>query len=652
MRAMNGVETRTMSGSGQRRALWAAALLLCGLALTATVGTAFGQDFLKPDQAFSHQESATEDGRLKITWQVAPGYYLYRSRIDIKGAASPVADVEKPAGKLYHDEYFGDQHIYEHDVSVIVTPGGARTLKLTWQGCAKAGLCYPPRHDTVDVGRIDGVGAVSEPTGGKQAMATFGASQGGGQASDQALAARLANGSTAWTLLVFFGLGLLLAFTPCVLPMLPILSGVIVGAGARGKRGFALSLAFVLPMALTYAVLGVAAALAGANLQAMLQTPAVLGAFAAVFVLLAAAMFGAFELQLPAFLRDRLNRASAKRRGGHVGGAAGMGVISAVLVGPCMTAPLAGALLYIAESGDAMLGGLALLSLGLGMGVPLLVVGTLGAQFMPRPGAWMNGVKAAFGFILLGTALWMIGRVLPAPIVLGLWGVLLVAVAVTLAVVARRTAKPERVRGGPIVAGTLAVVIGLWGVFMVTGAAGGADNPMRPLAFLKGGATQVAEEHSGMQFTVVRDLDTLNRAVKEAGEDGRWTVVDFYADWCVSCKVIDRTVFGNDAVHQKLADARLLRPDVTADNAASRRLMHKLGVVGPPTILFIGPNGEERRGARVVGELSAAEFLEHWHTARALGSASLQRLVPESGSDSGFSALPVLSGASEYRSGP
>lgn len=623
---MNEDKSLSIAPAASLWLLLVASLLLYSFTAAAAVGTTSGQKFLKPEQAFSHHEHATDDGRIEITWHVASGYYLYRSRLKIEGEPSAVADVDKPQGKRHHDPYFGDQRIYEHDVSMIVSPGQAKRLKLTWQGCAKAGLCYPPQHDTINVADIDGVGAESTPvvSNSSHTPNSTASSSASGQSSDQALATRLAEGSTVWTLLAFFGLGLLLALTPCVLPMVPILSGVVVGAGARGMRGFVLSLAFVLPMAVTYAVLGVAAALAGANLQAVLQTPAVLGAFAAVFAVLAAAMFGFFDLQLPAFLRDRLNQASANRRGGHIPGAAVLGVISAVLVGPCMTAPLAGALLYIANSGDALLGGLALLCLGLGMGVPLLIVGTIGAQLLPRPGPWMNGVKVAFGFVLLATAIWLLGRVTPASILLGLWGALLVALAVTLAAAARQTT--QSARPGPIIAATLALLCGLWGGLMVTGAAGGADNPLRPLAFLhtssSSAAGQTSEEGLNARFTSVHDLDALQRNVETASEDGRWTVVDFYADWCISCKVIDSQVFGNTRVQKALDHATLLRPDVTKDNAASRRLMHELGVVGPPTILFIGPDGQERRGARVVGELSAADFLNHWQAAHKAGGTS------------------------------
>ena len=603
------------------------AILLCGPMAQAVAGTVSNDQFLSPEQAFSYQQTTTPDGQIALHWDIADGYYLYRSRLTVKGVDATVAQVDKPEGQLIHDPYFGDEHIYRHGVTVTVDPGDAKRLKLTWQGCAKAGLCYPPQHATIKVAATGGSptaqsvqsSAPSGPHAGSSSAAALSATSSTPAASDQALAARLAGGHMAWALLVFFGLGLLLAFTPCVLPMLPILSGVIVGAGARGLRGFTLSLAFVLPMALTYAVLGVAASLAGANLQAALQTPAVLGVFAGVFVILALAMFGIFELQLPAPIRERLTRASANRTGGHLAVAAALGVISAVLVGPCMTAPLAGALLYLANSGNVVLGGLALLFLGLGMGVPLLVVGTLGAQFMPKPGPWMDAVKAVFGFILLATALWMIGRVTPDAIMLGLWGALLLAVGVTLWQTARRSAAAVGAR--TTIVATAGLLVGLWGGLMVIGAAGGARDPWQPLNFLTAAGPSSTAAHNtpsfNDRFQTIHDLDGLKQATASAAQNGQWTVVDFYADWCVSCQVIDKTVFGNPQVQKALASAQLLRPDVTDDNAASRRLMHAFGIMGPPTILFIGPNGKERRSARVVGELSAKAFLEHWRQAHA-----------------------------------
>lgn len=592
-------------------------------------------DFLPPDKAFSYQTETTDNGQIKLKWSVAPGYYMYKSRLKIKGDPSDPKSVDLPDGEQIEDEYFGKQEVFKKDYTVKIDPGKADKIKLTWQGCAEKGLCYAPQSDSFKV--PDSAGSSSDDKSDKgtndspaedsdQAneadtpSATDAESESAG-GEDQAIAARLADGNTAWTLLAFFGLGLLLAFTPCVLPMVPILSGVIVGSNARGLRGLTLSLAFVLPMALTYAVLGVVAAMAGANLQAALQTPWILGVFAAVFVVLALPMFGLFELQLPAPIRDRLNQASANRRGGHMGSAAALGVISAVLVGPCMTAPLAGALLYIADTGNALLGGAALLALGLGMGVPLLIVGTVGAQLLPKPGTWMNAVKVVFGFVLLGTALWLISRVTPDSVMLGLWGALLLAAGVTLWLAGRAsgTANSKSVIGA-----TLGLLIGLWGGLMIIGSAGGADDPAQPLKFLQGNG-QVADNGSKSQeskplnerFESIHSVDELKDALQEAQDNDQWAIVDYYADWCVACKVIDKKVFGSDKVADALGDdVKLLRPDVTKDNKDSQELLKAFKILGPPTVAFVAPDGKERRDARVVGELSADEFLEHWDKAQ------------------------------------
>lgn len=612
-----------MSRISFRRILISLLFLLCCTGIAAA-DTEAGGDFLPPDQAFSYDKEITDDGKVKLHWSVEPGYYMYRSRLEVEGEPSDPEAVDCPDGEEIEDEYFGEQEVYKEDYTVKIDPGDADKLKLTWQGCAEEGLCYPPQNDTIELPDQDSAAdSSSDATASDSDSApdsTASASAADQGSEDQAIASRLAEGHVAWTLLAFLGLGIMLAFTPCVLPMVPIISGVVVGTGARGLRGLTLSLAFVLPMALTYAVLGVVAALAGANLQAALQTPAVLGVFAAIFVVLALAMFGLFELQLPAPIRNRLNQASANRQGGHLGSAAAMGVISAVLVGPCMTAPLAGALLYIADTGNALLGGSALLALGLGMGVPLLIVGTVGAQLLPKPGTWMNAVKVVFGFILLAMAVWLLSRVVPASIMLGLWGALTLAIGITLWHGARNAASaPDAKTMIGIVAG---ILISLWGSIMIIGAAGGGDQLDRPLAFLEGssqadGQADEDEDKDFMdRFQDIHNVDELKKALDEAEEQGKWAIIDYYADWCVSCKVIEKQVFGDEKVQKELDDVVLLRPDVTKDNEETRNLLKALKILGPPTIALVGPDGMERRDARIVGELSADEFLEHWDKAQ------------------------------------
>ena len=568
------------------------------------------EDFLPPEQAFRLTVTKGGDDLVRLNWKISEGYYLYRKQLKVEGEpVGSVQRVESPAGTLKTDEFFGETEVYHDSLDVLVKATDAQALNVSWQGCADAGLCYPPQTQRVKL--VDVAPAAEQSASAVDAKPAAIGSLG----EDQDLADRLSRINLGWMLVVFFGLGLLMTFTPCVLPMVPILSSLIAGSGATPKRGFILSLAFVLPMALTYAVLGAAAALAGANLQAMLQNPWVLGAFGLVFVVLALAMFGFYELQLPAVLRNRLNSASQGQRGGTVGGAATMGVVSALLVGPCMTAPLAGALLYIGNTGDVLTGGLALLSMGLGMGVPLLLVGTLGARLLPRPGDWMNRVKVLFGFILLATAILFVARVLPAALTLGLWGAWLLAIALSLLALAQKVGADT----GRLLSRYLALLLGLWGGAMVMGAAGGAQDPFQPLAFVAAGAAPapaaVANDFMA-RFASVQTQQELEARVAEGGQRGQWTLVDFYADWCVSCKEIEREVFADPRVQQALADMQLLRPDVTANDADDRALMSAHQILGPPTLLLIGPDGKERRAERIIGELGTDAFLARLARAR------------------------------------
>ena len=591
-----------------RRSFWSIVVF----ALLWAVPAQAQQSFLPVDEAFSLGVSRDSDGQIRLNWKISEGYYLYRKQVKVEGdPAGSVQQVTLPAGALKNDEFFGDSEVYHDTLTVLVKAPDAQALEVSWQGCAEAGICYPPQNRRVSLADI----AATPDAASSASARDAGTASGGALGADQDLADRLARASLGWMLAVFFGLGLLMTFTPCVLPMVPILSSLIAGSGAGPRRGFVLSLAFVLPMALTYAGVGAAAALAGANLQATLQNPWVLGAFGLTFVALALAMFGFYELQLPAVLRNRLNSASQGQRGGTLGGAATMGVLSALLVGPCMTAPLAGALLYIGNTGNVLTGGLALFAMGLGMGAPLLLVGTLGARLLPRPGDWMNRVKALFGFILLGTAIVFVSRVLPGALTLGLWGAWLLAIALGLLMLVKQLGC-EKSR---LVSRYLALLLGLWGGAMVLGAAGGARDPLQPLAFVTASAAPaqapVANDFMA-RFAPLKTGQDLAARVAEAGQRGQWTLVDFYADWCVSCKVIEHEVFADPRVQQALADVQLLRPDVTANDADDQALMRAYRILGPPTLLLIGPDGKERRSERIIGELSADEFLARLAQAR------------------------------------
>jgi thiol:disulfide interchange protein DsbD len=423
-------------------------------------------------------------------------------------------------------------------------------------------------------------------------------------AEDQVAAQRLEALGPVMGALLFSGFGLLLAFTPCVLPMVPIVSTMVVGAQVGARRAFVLSLSYVLAMAATYAAVGVVAGLAGANLQATLQSPWLLSVFAVLFLMLAGSLFGLFELRMPSAVMNRVESSSRKRSGGSVAGAAALGLFSALLVGPCMTAPLAGALLYIGQTGSAVQGGLALFALGVGMGLPLLLIAVFGARVLPRPGAWMDRVRVAFGYAMTGMAVMMLARFLPAAVGLFLWGAWMLSLTVGL------IAWAQAVQSRPRAVWALrtgAAVVGLWSVVMVLGAASGADSLFQPLAHLRG--TAQASPAKGVHYVAVKSVHDVQARIAQAGHRGQWTLIDFYADWCVSCHVIERNVFGDAAVARRLISVQVLRPDVTRNDVQDQALLKHWGVMGPPTLILIGPDGAERRALRMVGEINAAGFL-------------------------------------------
>ena len=570
-------------------------LLLTGLSQAYASDNPFEQkaDFLPANKAFVFTSEPLPSGETRLHWQITDQYYLYKKRFKFDGldaAQTPVL----PQGQEHSDEFFGATQVYRNSLELLIPAGASGQVKVSWQGCADAGLCYPPQSQTVDLG-------------GTQPAAEQ------GQAQDQSLASSLQQRSLGWSLLLFFGLGLLLAFTPCSLPMLPILAGLVVGSGASPGRGFAVAGSYVLSMALVYASLGVLAALLGANLQALLQQPWLLGSFAALFVLLALPMFGFFELQLPGALRDRLESAGRGRKGGSLIGAGVLGALSGLLVGPCMTAPLAGALLYIAQSGNAVQGGLVLFTLGVGIGMPLLLLVTVGSRFLPKPGAWMNLMKGLFGFLFLGTALLLVRPVLDESLWLALWGVLLLIVAGSLWQQAQQFLRVKALFA------PLGLLAGLWGSLMLIGAAGGSTDPWQPLQVytaktVAGSPSQTAHD----AFITVNNPADLERELAAAKAQGQWVMLDYYADWCVSCKVMEKKVFGQPQVMQALKGVRLLRLDVTDDTVASRDLLSRYQVPGPPTFIWIGPNGIERRAQRITGEVNAETFLNNWQATREL----------------------------------
>ncbi|MCC7414129.1 MAG: protein-disulfide reductase DsbD [Gammaproteobacteria bacterium] len=569
--------------------------------------------FLDPDAAFALSAEADGHDRILTHWIVADGYYLYTEKFRFATAAAGVTPgpVYPPTSAVEEDPYFGRVPIAtgEFDIVVPLTGGaaGARTiaLQVAYQGCAMDGICYPPITKTLRVALPAGAAAAA-PAGPPAAAP--------GHAD--AIAARLASGRLFAVLAGFYGFGLLLAFTPCVLPMIPILSGLVIGAGPRltTRTAFTLSATYVLAMALVYALAGVAAGLFGSNLQAMFQIPQVLAVFAALFVALAASMFDLFPLQLPAALQSRLSALSNRQPAGRLGGVAIMGALSAVIVGPCVAPPLAGALLYIAASGNAVTGGLALFVLALGMGTPLLAIGASAGHWLPRAGAWMETVKRLFGVMLLGVALWLLERILPGPLTLALWGLLLSCSAVFFGAI---DASHPLTSGWRRLGRGLALAALVWGAAMLVGASGGASDPLRPLAGLMAGDRGVTA--AALEFRRVKGQDGLQAALAQAR--GRPAMLDFYADWCIECKQLERTTFADARVRKALDGVLLLQADVTAHDADDRALLAGLELFGPPAILFFGADGRERRELRIVGYVAPDAFRAHLATVDAAALA-------------------------------
>lgn len=556
-----------------------------------------GEEFLPPDQAFRFTAEVVNRDWVEVNWQIADGYYLYRHSLGFTalGEGQSVGEPVIPDGKRKQDEFFGEVEVYYGELSVrlpvSVADGMRLDLEARYQGCAEDGICYPPMARQVNLSLSDAPGSdidATEP-----------------ESEQDRLAGLIRDGALLWVAAAFFGFGLLLAFTPCVLPMVPILSSIIVGQGPSigVKRAFTLSLAFVLAMSLTYTVAGVVVALLGQNLQATFQHPLILVGFSAIFVALALAMFGVYELQLPTSLQTRLTQASQKQASGTLAGAGVMGVLSALIVGPCVAAPLAAALIVIGQSGDALRGGVALFALSLGMGTPLLAFGASAGKLLPKAGPWMEAVKQFFGLLLLGVAIWMIERIVPPAVAMTLWGLLVLGAGLLVgAFRLRRDGPPKSLWGRALGIAALA-----YGVVLLVGAATGATSPLRPLE----GLGQGAEDMVKLDFRYIKTSEDLDRELAAASGAGRTAMLDFYADWCVDCKKMERYTFREPAVAAALDGVVLLKADVTANDAEDQALLRRFGIFGPPTIAFFGTDGMEDRAFRQVGFTPAAEFVAH-----------------------------------------
>jgi thiol:disulfide interchange protein DsbD len=589
-----------------------------------------GEDFLPPEQAFRFNATTTTDAsgtrQVRLDWVIAPGYYLYRDRIHVASARTParLGAPQFPPGQVKSDEYFGKQVIYHQELIALVPVIGPAAqpldISVTYQGCAEAGLCYPPITRTLSLdlsgpaaggaaGGAPSVGGVGS-TAGTAAGGAAGATAGSQYVSEQdRLALLLRSGNLLQVLLEFFLGGLLLAFTPCVLPMVPILSGLIVGTGHRvtTMRAFVLSLTYVLGMAVTYTATGVACAAAGKQVQAIFQQPWIIMLFAALFIAMAFSMFGLFTVQMPSFVQSRLAQISNRQRSGSFLGVGVMGMLSALIVTTCVGPVLVAALIVIGQTGDMFRGGAALFAMSLGMGAPLLVVGSSAGRWLPRAGAWMDGVKRLFGVLMLAMAAWMLSRIVPARATLLLFAVPALAAAVVCWDFAGARARTGLwlTRGGAVLAAVYAVAL-------LVGAARGAEDPLQPLA-------SAQARGDALEFHPVASVAELRAQVQAAAAAHQAVLLDIDADWCTSCKEMQRYTFTDPQVRRALQSVRLLRANVTANSAEDQALLQEFRIFGPPTIALYDASGREQQAFRVVGYMKAAQFAALLHQAFATG---------------------------------
>jgi len=572
-------------------------------------------EILEPDQAFQ-LKTWSENGRFFAEWKIADGHYMYRDKTKLIAADSNAITTSNfviDKGDFKQDEFFGDIYVFHHQAKASIAINNAKdgvkdaSFKVKYQGCSEiSGICYPPitKTITLDISPISDAAASTIIDNN----AAAGSSEAPISEQDQ-IADLLKNGSVWLSLITLFGIGLLLAFTPCVFPMIPILSSIIVGQGKNisTSRGFSLSVAYVLGMATINTAAGVAAALTGESLAVMLQTPWILASFAGVFVLLSLAMFGFYELQMPAFIQNKLTSFSNSQKSGSLSGAAVMGLLSAVIVGPCVAAPMFGVLLFISQTGDPYFGGLALFALSMGMGAPLIAIGTSAGSLLPKAGAWMDAVKAVFGISLLAVAVWMIRSIVSEQVVMLLTAILLIVPAVYMG--AFDSLKAEATGWTRFWKGS-GLVIFIYGAILMIGATAGGGSLLTPLKGVVGGAgTQAMQQH--LQFKKIKGVEGLNKALAEAKAQNKTVMLDFYADWCVSCKEMESLTFSDPAVQSALSNTVLLQADVTANDEQDKALYKHFNIIGPPAIIFYNAQAEELVPYKVVGYMPAEKFTAH-----------------------------------------
>jgi thiol:disulfide interchange protein DsbD len=562
-------------------------------------------ELLPAEQAFQFFATVKDANTLHVSWEIAKGYYLYREKIQFEltnAEGNQLGAYAIPRGTPKHDEAFGQVETFYNelgfDLPIIRTnsPTNTITLQASYQGCADRGVCYPPMTKKIDL-ELPVAQNITQIADIKTTPAL--------SEQDQ-IVQSLQQDSLAMTLLSFFGFGLLLSMTPCIFPMIPILSGIIVGHGNHitTARAFFLSLSYVVASAFTYTVFGILAALFGSNLQTTFQQPWIVGLFSAIFVLLSLSMFGFYDLELPNSLKAKLHNSSEKHRDGSLWGAAIMGALSSLIVGPCVAAPLAGALIFIGQSGSALLGGSALFAMGLGMGVPLLLLGASAGKLLPKAGTWLYSTKAVFGVIMLAVAVWMLSRILPPSITILLWAMLLILPAIYLSAI---DPLPVNSSGWRKLWKGMGLIMLAYGLLLLIGFSMGNNNPLKPLQGFGVNNAQATEQ--GLVFEKVASLSALEARIKQASAKHQPVMLDFYADWCISCKEMEAYTFTDPKVKQALSGFVLLQSDVTKNSDDDKALLTKLNLIGPPAILFFGSNTQEKTAHRVIGYQDAETFI-------------------------------------------
>lgn len=562
------------------------------------------------EEVFKLSVNQVDPNTFTLIWQIKPGYFLYRDRIGLTETQHSNFNLgvpRFPASVSKIDKQGNHYQVYRHQlilpISILGKEPGESLIDLHYQGCADDGFCYPPAQRQLRV-TIDKELALAGINFEDPHAINMTSDK---TTSNNNIEQVFANPNWLMIMLSFFGFGLLLSFTPCVLPMIPVLSGIIVGhsSSLTTRKAFLLSLSYVLSMSLTYAMVGAIVALLGSNLQIAMQTPVAITLFSLLFVLLALSMFGFFELKIPLSWQTKLASVSRNQASGHYVGAAIMGCLSSLILSPCVTAPLIGALSYIAHSGNVALGSLALFFSGLGMGTPLLLIGTSAGKWLPKAGPWMNKVKAFFGILLLGVALFLLQRIMPDIVIMMLWAALLVLSGIYLGALS-----PAPSLGDKFSQGT-GILLLVYGLLVLVGASMGESNPLQPLASLHWQTHNATSQYAAAVKPSVKTLAETEQAIHQAL--GKPVMLDFYADWCTSCKIMEATTFKDPAVQAALKNFTVVKVDITGNNEAHKALLQKFNVIAPPTFLFFNAQGQELSNHRLVGEMSAAVFLKQIH---------------------------------------